>query len=436
MRNSSGVTVEDVASGSFSDKAGFKKDDRIISLNGNRIRDVIDLMVHYNEQSSHFLISRGKKNITLTIQPQSEKLGSLGMSFKPFKIMTCQNNCIFCFVLQLPKGLRSSLYLKDEDYRMSFLYGNYITCTNLSEEDKKRIIAQRLSPLYISVHCTDANVRNKMLGNPVAGDILKDISFFAKNKIQMHTQIVLCPGFNDGVLLTKTISDLLRFYPHVSSIAVVPVGLTSHRKKKIKSVEKNDARNAVEIISKFHGRLRKKYGESVVYGSDELYIKSEIPFPPFEFYDDFPQIENGVGMVPTFLRQTKKIGLKNWAIDSKSRFITFTGTSFYPYLSSFSGMLRKSGININVIEIENSFFGNSVTVTGLLTGRDIIKSLSYIIEKNDILLVPDIVVKEGENVLLDDVYVHDIEEALGVKTFLIESTAEGLLNAIKKISKI
>lgn len=436
MRDSAGVVIENVTPDSIADKAGIKKGDKIISINGNYLKDIIDLMVHYNEQSSHLLIIRDKKKITLTIQPQIEGLGSLGITFKPFKIMTCKNNCIFCFVLQLPKGLRKTLYLKDEDYRMSFLFGNYITCTNLSDEDKKRIVAQRLSPLYISVHCTDTDIRNKMLGNPKAGNILKDICFFAENRIQMHTQIVLCPGYNDNEHLSKTISDLVRFYPHVSSVAVVPVGLTSHRKKQLKPVEKDDARNAIEIINRYQRRLKKKYGERIVFASDELFIKSETPFPSVEHYDDLPQIENGVGMVPAFLQQAKKSRLKDLKINAKGRFITFTGTSFYPYLSRFADSLRKSGININIFPIENSFFGDSITVAGLLTGRDIIKSLSYVVEKNDILLIPDVVTKEGENVLLDDVSIADIEEVLGVKTFLIESTAEGLLKAIKNISEM
>jgi putative radical SAM enzyme (TIGR03279 family) len=434
MRDSKGVVIEEVAPKSFSEKAGIKTGDRIISLNGNYIRDIIDLMVHYNEQNNHLLIRRDSKNIPLTMESHPQGLCSLGMTFKPFKIMTCGNNCIFCFVSQLPKGLRKTLYLKDEDYRMSFLYGNYITCTNLSADNRERIVSQRLSPLYISVHCTDTGIRNKMLGSPNAGDILKDISFFAKNRIQMHTQIVLCPDYNDNNHLSKTISDLLRFYPHVASIAVVPVGLTSYRKKKIKAVEMEDAQNAIEIISRYQGRLRKKYGESIVFASDELYIKSEIPFPPVEYYDDFPQFENGVGMVPMFLRQAKKARLKDFTIENKSRFITFTGISFYPYLSRFTGLLTKSGININAVQVDNAFFGNSVTVAGLLTGRDVIKSLSDVVEKNDILLIPDVVTKEGENVFLDDVSVRDIEETLRVKAFVIESTVEGLLKAIRDAS--
>ncbi len=434
MRDSAGVIIEDIAGNSFSDKAGIKKGDMIISSNGNSVRDIIDLMFHYNEQGTDIIVRRDKKNLSFKIKDEAGGLGSLGMTFKSFKIKTCRNNCIFCFVMQLPKGLRKTLYLKDEDYRMSFIYGNYITCTNLTADDKKRIAAQRLSPIYISVHCTDNGIRNKMLGNPSAGEILKDISFFAENRIQMHTQIVLCPGYNDNNHLSRTITDLLRFYPYVMSIAVVPVGLTSHRKKKLKPVEKEDAENAIGIIKKFQTRLRKKYGESIVFASDELYIKSEIPFLPIAHYDELPQLENGVGMIPKFLHQAKKIRPKDLIINSRQRFVTFTGTSFYPYLAGFAVMLRKSGIDIRVVQVENLFFGNTVTVAGLLTGRDVIKTLSDVLEQDNILLIPDIVMKEGEHVFLDDVSAQDIEEVLGIKTYVIESTPQGLVKAIARIS--
>ncbi len=432
MINGKGVIIEDVAEGSISEKLGIQKDDRIISANGNPIRDIIDLMFYANEGGASIIVKRDKKNLPLTI-PDDAGLGSLGMNFKPFKIKTCRNNCIFCFVMQLPKGLRKTLYVKDEDYRMSFLYGNFITATNLSAVDKQRIIEQRLCPLYISVHCTDTEIRNKMLGNPHAENILKDISFFAENRIQMHTQIVLCPGYNDRRYLAKTISDLHRFYPYVMSIAVVPVGLTMHRKKKLMPVQKEDALNAIGIIEKFQLRFKRKHGENIVFASDEMYIKAEKPLPPIEQYDELPQIENGVGMIQDFFHKTKKIRLKDLAVKDSKRFITFTGVSFYPYLSVFIKRLRKSGVDIEAIEIENSFLGNTVTVAGLLTGRDVIKTLSDIVKKDDILLIPDVLMKEEEKVFLDGVYAQDIEEVLGVKAFVIESTPQGLLSAIDAI---
>ncbi|MBS4059959.1 MAG: DUF512 domain-containing protein [Bacteroidetes bacterium] len=434
MRNRQGVIIESVAQGSFSEEEGIKNGDRIVSIDGNAVQDIIDLMFYADEPGASFIVKSDKKRHKFEIPEDASGIGSLGMTFKPFKVKTCRNNCIFCFVLQLPKGLRKTLYVKDEDYRMSFLYGNFITGTNLTPEDKRRIIEQRLSPLYISVHCTDTTIRNKMLGNPYADDILKHISFFAENRIKMHTQIVLCPGYNDRRYLAKTISDLYRFYPYVASIAVVPVGLTMHRKKKLRPVEKEDAENAIGIIGKFQSRFTRKHGENIVFASDEMYLKAGIPFPPIKHYDELPQIENGVGMVPKFLHGAKKIRSKDLIINNTKKFLTFTGVSFYPYLAKFVETLRNAGIDINAVGIENSFFGNSVTVAGLLTGRDVIKALSDIIKRDDILLIPDVVMKAGENIFLDDVVCQDIEDLFGVRTYVIESTPDGLVKAIAAIS--
>lgn len=435
MRSNRGIIIESVKKGSIAEKLGLQKNDKIICVNGNSLDDIIDLIYHANEQSLTLIIERDKEEKTIEVHDNVCGIGSLGLTLKPFKIKTCKNNCIFCFISQLPKGLRKSLYIKDEDYRMSFLYGNFITLTNLSAKDKIRIIQQRLSPLYISVHCSDTEIRNKMLGNPHAEDILREISFFAENRIQMHTQIVLCPGYNDNKYLSMTIANLYKLHPYVMSIAVVPVGLTRHRKKELTPVNKEDAINAIEIIEKFQARFRRKHGESIVFASDEMYLKAEKPLPSYKIYDDFPQIENGVGMVSKFIHLAKKINLKDTINNNSIRFLTFTGISFYPFLLDFIKKIRKLNIDIHVIPIENSFFGNSVTVAGLLTGRDIIKAFTNIVKRDDILLVPDVTLREGEKIFLDNVFIGDIEEILGVKVFVIESTPQGLIKAIYDIAE-
>lgn len=430
-KNNNGTEIEGIHKGSIAGKAGLLPGDRLLKVNGHAIRDVIDLLFFGNEQDMKFLVRRGDRKIDVKASFDESSPAGLGVMLKPFRIKTCGNNCVFCFVSQLPKGLRKTLYLKDEDYRMSFLYGSYVTMTNLSEQDKKRIITQRLSPLYISVHSTDTAIRNKLIGRPNAGDIMKELKFLAGNKIRMHTQIVLCPGYNDGKDLSKTIADLYRFYPYVMSIAVVPVGLTAHRKKALRPVEKEDALSALETITKFQARFRKKHGEHIVYAADEMYIKAGLPLPPLEHYDDLPQIENGVGLVPLFTHQAKKIKLPQIPDKlKKKRFVTFTGVSFYPYLSKFTDKLKKGGFDIETVAVENSFFGKSVTVTGLLTGRDVLKALSGVIKKEDILLIPDIVMREGDEVFLDDVSKKDVEDILGVKAIVIESTPQGIVEAI------
>lgn len=438
MKNNCGIEIEEIQKGSIAEKSGLRTGDRLVAINGHAVRDDIDLMFYGNEPRLKLLIKRdGKRQLIdvdiSSLQPSAlSPQPSLGIVLKPFKVKTCRNNCIFCFVAQLPRGLRRPLYVKDEDYRMSFLYGNYITMTNLSDADKKRIVEQRLSPLYISVHSTNTEIRNKLIGNPNAADILKEIKFLASNKIRMHTQTVLCPNYNDGKNLEKTITDLYKFYPYVSSIAVVPVGITAHRKKVIKPVEKDDAVNAIDTVQKLQSRFKRKHGDNIVYAADELYIKAGMPFPPLEHYGELPQIENGVGMVPLFLNQSRKI--KAPRISKERMFVTFTGVSFYPYLSKFIDKLIREGIGIEAMPVENAFFGKGVTVTGLLTGRDVIKSLSGIVKKDDVLLIPDVVMREGDEVFLDDVSRQDIEDVLGVKAVVIESTPRGLVDAISELS--
>ncbi|WP_254045458.1 DUF512 domain-containing protein [Thermodesulfovibrio sp. N1] len=343
----------------------------------------------------------------------------------------CRNKCLFCFVEQLPKGLRKSLYFKDEDYRASFLYGNYITLTNLKKEDYDRIKKLFLSPLYISVHATDPEVRNLLLGNFEAPPILMELKKLAKNKIRMHTQIVLCPDINDGYVLEKTILDLYKLYPYVSSIAVVPLGLTKYHKNNLKPVTKSKAEEVISLVEAFQKRFKKKHGMAIVYLADEFYIKAQKNFPSPSIYDDFLQIENGVGMVPLFVKETKKVNIPQLKV--KKRLVTFTGESFFPYLNQFIEKMQKKDIPINLIPIKNNLFGESVTVTGLLSGEDIIKGLASHIEKNDIVLIPDVTMKDTDNRFLDDLTLSDIEKILQVKTVKIGTQPTDLLKTIETI---
>lgn len=432
MHKDNGAEIEKVIPDSIASSAGIAAGDVITSINGHRVKDIIDYMFHRNDGELNMVVMRKDKRLSFKLSVAEGQ--DIGIEIRPFKIKVCSNKCVFCFVSQLPKGLRRTLYIKDEDYRMSFLYGNYVTLTNLSPQDKKRIVQQRLSPLYISVHTTNKALRNEMLGNQKAADIVKELAYLKEHKIKMHTQIVMCPGYNDGKELERTIRDLYKFYPYVSSIAVVPVGLTEHRRhgRKIRLPDKDDAAKALETIEVFQKRFRKKHGDSIVYGSDELYIKADANFPPVNNYGDLPQLENGVGMVPLFNHQAKKI--KAPVTPGKKRFVTFTGTSFYPYLSKYIEKVNRGGIDIEAVPVENNFFGTSVTVTGLLTGRDIVRSLSGSIRKNDILLIPDVAMREGNEIFLDDVSRQDLEDVLGVKAVVIEPTPKGIVDAIAAVT--
>ncbi len=427
MASRRGTLIENVEAGSPAAAAGIKPGDLLVSINGRPINDFIDYMFYRNDPEPELVIARGGRKFSVMLESDEET--DPGLELAHFKIRTCKNKCIFCFVSQLPKGLRRTLYVRDEDYRMSFLYGNYVTLTGLTAEDRKRIVTQRLSPLYISVHSTDKAIRNKILGNAKAPDIMKELRFFRRNKIRMHTQIVLCPRMNDGNALKKTIRDLHWLYPYVASIAVVPVGITEHGKEKLVPVSKKDAEDALSTVEAFQRRFDKAHGERLVYASDELYIRAERPFPPLENFGELPQIENGVGMVPDFISKARRLKIDLKPV--KYRFITFTGVSFFPFLKKFTDRLSKRGIDIVPISIENSFFGATVTVAGLLTGRDVIKSIAGLKRKrDDILLVPDVTLKNNE-FFLDDVSVKEIEAALDLRARVIESTPEGLLKGIR-----
>ncbi|MBF0517205.1 MAG: DUF512 domain-containing protein, partial [Nitrospirae bacterium] len=423
-------TIEAVIGGSLAHKAGLRAGDELISINGHTIADEIDLLFYTNEQTFSMLLSRRGKLFERTINKEDGNY--LGIELKQFKISICKNRCIFCFVNQLPKGLRKTLYIKDEDYRLSFLYGSYITLTNLSAADKQRIIEQRLSPLFISVHSTNDEIRTKLLGSPKAGEILKEIQFLVKNKIKLHAQIVLCPGYNDGDDLDHTINDLKKFYPYMTSIAVVPVGLTTHGNKKLKPVTKEDARAAITTIEAFQKKFLKKYGELLVYAADELYLKAELPFPALKDYGELHQKENGVGMVPEFLHRTERF--RKLKHVPKTPISMFTGTSFYPYLKQFSQkLIKKTGIDIRVVPVENQFFGTTVTVTGLLTGRDIVRTFMGQVRPGEVIFVPDVTLRDGQNMFLDDTTTAFLTEALDVNTIIVESSFEGLIKAIEEL---
>jgi putative radical SAM enzyme (TIGR03279 family) len=428
------VEIEKVIPQSPAAQAGIKAGDRLLSINRKQVRDVIDLMVYGGEPELRIVIQRKKERITCIVRRSDDHRVPLGIILKPMRVRTCGNKCLFCFVLQLPKGLRKSLYQKDEDYRFSFLYGNYITLTNLKREEKRRIVEQYLSPLYISVHATDRKVRNTLLGNETAPDIFKELKYFAEHNIRMHTQIVLCPGYNDGAVLSATINDLYRLYPYVQSIAVVPVGLTAHRRTVLTPVGKDEAVAVLDMVHRFQHRFRRKHGEAIVFAADEFYLKAGKEIPPLEAYEDLPQIENGVGMVALFQHQARRLKLPEMPV--KRRFVTVTGTSFAPLLRQFVERLRRKGIELEVVAVENDFFGKSITVAGLLTGRDILRTLSGSLRPTDVLLIPDVMLREGDHVFLDDVTVQDVEDILGVRTFVIPSSPKGLIDGMVRAKEV
>ncbi|MCK4910965.1 MAG: DUF512 domain-containing protein [Thermodesulfovibrionales bacterium] len=420
-----GILVESVRDGSPSAQAGVLRGDRLLRVNGQRVEDLIDYMFNLEGPVAEMEVERGGKRDILEVELSHGE--DAGLDLEHFKVRTCRNKCKFCFVSQLPKGLRRPLYIKDEDYRMSFLYGNFVTLAGLADRDRKRILRQHLSPLYVSVHSTDTKIRNELLGNPKAPDVMNELRNFAAHGIRFHAQIVLCPGYNDGQALKRTIRDLYTLHPSVMSVAVVPLGLTDHSRTGLRPVLKADAIKALDIVDAFARRSMRKHGEAFVYSADELYLKARRAFPVLSHYGDLPQYENGVGMVPLFRYEAKKITPHG----TKLKHLTFTGTSFYPSLKRFTGKLKRGGMKIEAVPVTNDFFGSSVTVAGLLTGRDVARQLAPHSRGRDVLLVPDVVLREGHGVFLDDMDVEVLGRELGIRVKVIESCPEGLLEAME-----
>jgi putative radical SAM enzyme (TIGR03279 family) len=415
------LEIVNILPNSTAEGLGFRAGDILDAINGNEVHDVIDY--RFLVADEHVVISFHSKNgQARRLLAEKDPDDNLGLEFSPFRITRCHNRCIFCFVDQMPADCRKSLYIKDDDYRASFLHGNYITLGALSEKDWERIFRERLSPLYISVHTTDHSLRTFMLGNRNAPDILASLKRLAAGGIRMHTQIVLCPGINDGDYLQQTLDDLSSLFPAVASIAVVPVGMTSFRKKlfPLKRVTRSDARGVIEQVTQMGSRFKRKFANRLMFASDEFYIKAGVPFPPLSFYEERPQRENGVGMVSEFLRDARRA-----RIPKKLAPITLTivtGESFGGILKRVLEPLRSVGgvFRIRLVIARNGYFGASVTVAGLLTGQDILRALKGK-RLGDLVLIPASSLKEDEDVFLDDMRLEQLEQVLSVKVLKVES---------------
>jgi putative radical SAM enzyme (TIGR03279 family) len=427
----SGLTIDRVMPASIAEELEIEPGDRLLSVNGNILRDVIDYNFYGADDVLVLELEKADGELW-ELEVEREEGESLGLTFQAPAPARCGNNCVFCFVHQLPKGLRSPLYVKDEDYRLSFLYGNYVTLANIGREELERIKSQRLSPLYISVHATDAELRERLLGKSGILPILEVMQELAEARITMHTQIVLCPGLNDGAAFAQTVEDLAQMHPWVASLAVVPVGLTGHRGK-LPALAPLTESFAASFIAEWGAKaelLAERLDEPFMFLADEFYIKGRIPFPALESYGDLPQLENGVGMIPLFLSEAEQV-LEEAEQLRESRVTVVTGQSPYNYLAEFLVQLSAiTGTSFQPVAIKNRLFGESVTVTGLVCGRDIVAGLQGM-ELGDLVLVPDVMMKEGEGVFLDDLTVEDLERDLGKPVLVVESNPFGIYDAVK-----
>jgi len=407
------LEIARVAPGSLAEGLQLRPGDRIVSINGEAISDVIDYRFYVADERISLTV-KNKSGRVKTFRIRKPADDDLGIELPPLTIKRCRNHCIFCFVDQMPSACRRSLYVKDDDYRASFLYGNYITLGNLSEEELERIFRQRLSPLYISVHTTEPELRSFMLGNRKAPDIMTLMKRLAAGGIRMHTQIVTCPGVNDGQHLVKTIEDVAQLFPAVMSIAAVPVGVTAYRDDlyPVKLFTRSGARAVLKTIDTFGRRFRREFGTRLVFASDEFYIKAGVPFPSAATYEEFPQIENGVGMVAEFLRDAARTRVPVRVPTLKVTVVT--GASFSAILKTALQRLKGvKGLTVRQIVAKNRFFGPTVTVAGLLSGGDIVHALKGK-RLGDLVLIPENVLKDDEHVFLDNMNLDQMEDLLGV----------------------
>lgn len=383
------VKIKSVMPKTIADSISIQPNDILISINKHSINDIIDYRFYQADEILRIKIERNNRPKTYLIKKGYSE--DLGLEFHPIKYRRCNCNCVFCFVDQMHPQARPSLKIKDDDFRLSFLFGNFITLTNLSKSDYLRIVNQRLSPLYISVHTTNDELRRTMMRYRVKMNIKERLRFLADNGIQIHTQIVLIPGWNDGVELERTVFDLAESYPSVQSIAVVPVGLTKFRKglTSIKSVDENLAKKVISDSMKWREKLKQKLGVGLITLADEFFLLANEEIPEEEYYDDFPQIENGVGMTRKFLAEWE-MSKNTLKIDSNINSISIvTAELIYPIIRSLALEFQKcTSIKTDVIKVENEYLGNTITVTGLLSGCDVVKT----IKKNvcgDLILLPE-----------------------------------------------
>ena len=428
------VRITSVEPGSPARRARIHKGDTLISINGNAITDVLDYRFYMTDEHLEILLCDQEKKLR-TVVVEKDEYDDLGLEFETYLMdrqMGCKNACIFCFVDQTPPGMRKSLYFKDDDTRMSFLFGNYTTLTNLKEGDIQRIIKMHISPINISIQTMNPALRVQMMKNPFAGESLKFVRMLTEGGIKINTQIVLCPGYNDGEQLEYSLSELAKLGPNVQSIAVVPVGLTRYREKltPLRGFFPQEAVEVVKTMERWGEYFCKEYGTRTAYASDEFYILAGKDFPPYEFYEDFAQLENGVGMM-TLMQHDFAQALKEAQLEQSPaahRCTIATGQLAYPMMQDFAERVQQAfpQVQVQVKKIRNDFWGPTITVAGLITGQDLLAQLEGL-DLGSELLIPANMLRHEQDRFLDDLTLEQVQEALGVPVLPVENDAFELL---------
>ncbi|MBO4884709.1 MAG: DUF512 domain-containing protein [Clostridia bacterium] len=425
-------TIIAVEPGSIAEQLELQPGDRLVSVNGKPILDWIDYQAFTSEENIDLVIERGGEEIEFSLEKDDwEPLGLTFDSRLMSGIRECVNKCIFCFVDQLPACARDSLRVKDDDWRLSLMTGSFVTLTNVSDSELQRIIDRHASPLYVSVHTTDMKLRAHMLGTERGALLMKQLNRMKAGGIQFHAQAVLCPGINDGPQLEKTIADLAALYPACQSLALVPVGLTNHREGLcgLRKYARDEARAVLDAAEKWQKRLLKKHGTNFVFPSDEFYLAAKRPIPPDEFYEDYAQIENGVGMMRQLETELEDAyGEADLESAKPGRLLAPVGVDIVPFMKSLMRRFPIPGVEIEVVPVENGFFGPNVTVTGLLTGGDLIRGLAG--KSADRVLVTECMLRDQEDVFLDDLTLGEVQEKVGIPFVKVGRRGDELLDAM------
>lgn len=428
--------IKKVYENSIAEELEVEEGDVLLSINGREIVDIIDFI--YLSHDEYIEVEIQKKSGEIwSLEIDKEYDEPIGIDFvNPIidHAKRCSNNCVFCFIDQLPKGMRETLYFKDDDSRLSFLQGNFVTLTNLKEADIDRIIEYHISPINVSVHTTDPELRKKMLGNRFAGNIMDRLEKLTESGIVVNAQIVLCPGYNDGEALDETLNDLIQFYPSLNSVAVVPIGLSRHREGLIemRPVDKKVAEETISIMDAFQNKVLASHETRFAFLADEFYIQAEHDFPEDESYEGYIQLEDGIGMVRKLVTEVDEVlsKVKEEPIEQQ-KVLVVTGTAASPYLKNICEKIasRYPEVQIDVKTVVNEFFGNRITVVGLLTGTDIKAQLGPVGDYDRILL-PESIFKSEDVVLLDDITIDDLTEYFNVPVLKVKVDGEDLLKHI------
>ncbi|WP_353894383.1 DUF512 domain-containing protein [Proteinivorax hydrogeniformans] len=420
--------IKDVALDSIAHQLEIEKGDYLITINDQTPEDIIDynLLQTEEEINLHIEKSNGENYIFEIDKEFHEDLGLIFENPTLDDIKSCHNNCVFCFIDQLPLGMRKTLGVKDDDYRLSFLHGNYVTLTNLTQQEISRIIRLNLSPLYISIHVSDDAKRQEVMGTPKAKGILPLLQKLSDNGIEFHGQLVLCPGVNDGKQLEDTLESLENLLPSLLSLSAVPVGLTTHRTNcyPLRRFNKEESKAIIQTVNKYRDRYKEKCGKATVYAADEFYVNSNTAIPSGEYYEDYPQLENGIGITSLFLDNLKEVQKKLPESITPQNITIVTGKSSYQYVKELDDVLNTiDGLNSQCIKVENKFFGKSITVAGLLTGQDIYESLKDV-SLGDIVFIPRACLKDDSPIFLDGQTLQQLEQKLNIDIKAVNNSSE------------